>query len=177
MSTTKAKYIKDGIIKPRYAITLTTEDGRARTCPSHDALIEAGWAVYREAEPSAEVKLQRAKQAKIAMIQRYDKSNAVNYFYIGDVGLWLDKETRVGLKLRFEAEVALGREETTLWHNGMQFPLPLSTATQMLYALEVYASACYDNTQAHLAAVDALTTIEEVNTYDYTLFYPEKLKF
>jgi hypothetical protein len=48
---------------------------------------------------------------------------------------------------------------------------------QMLYALEVYASACYDNTQRHLAAVDSLSTIEEIQSYDYTTGYPDKLKF
>ena len=47
----------------------------------------------------------------------------------------------------------------------------------MLYALEVYASACYDRTQAHLAAIDALETIEEIESYDYRVGYPEKLKF
>ncbi len=38
----------------------------------------------------------------------------------------------------------------------------------MLYAIEVYASACYDNTQLHLANVDALQTIEDISVYDYT---------
>jgi hypothetical protein len=91
--------------------------------------------------------------------------------------MWLDKETRTGLKLRFEAEIAMGKTDTTLWADGVQYPLPLSTAVKMLYALEVYASMCYDNTQAHLAAIDAMTTVEEVEAYDHTSGYPEKLKF
>lgn len=47
----------------------------------------------------------------------------------------------------------------------------------MLYALEVYASQCYDNTQRHLFDVTTLTSLEEIKTYDYTLGYPNKLKF
>lgn len=117
------------------------------------------------------------KTFKKAEVERYDKSSAVNQFYIGDTALWLDKETRTGLKLRFEAEIAMGKTDTTLWNEGVQYPLPLDTAIQMLYALEVYASASYDQTQAHLAAIDALTTVEEIEAYDHTANYPEKLKF
>lgn len=59
----------------------------------------------------------------------------------------------------------------------MQFPLELNNAIQMLYALEIYASQCYDNTQWHLANINTLTTIEELEAYDYTSGYPEKLRF
>ena len=71
----------------------------------------------------------------------------------------------------------MGKTDTTLWANGVQYPLPLSTAVKMLYALEVYASMCYDQTQAHLAAIDAMTSVEEVEAYDHTAGYPEKLRF
>ena len=47
----------------------------------------------------------------------------------------------------------------------------------MLYAIELYASACYDNTQRHLAALDMLEDEDSVKTYDYTTGYPEKLEF
>jgi hypothetical protein len=162
-------YIKNGEILPRYRIRLGQ-----RLCPSHDALVNDGWKLY---EPSEEDILNRAKSIKIAELSAYDKSNEVNLFFISDFPVWLDKETRVGLKLRFEAELAQGKDETILWHEGIQFPLPLSSAMQMLYALELYASECYDNTARHRANINALTTIEEVEAYDFTLFYPEKLRF
>lgn len=107
----------------------------------------------------------------------YDSSKEVNQFYINDIPMWLDKVTRAGLMLRFQAEQASGKTETILWHNGMQFPLTLDTAFQMLYALEIYASECYDNTQKHLGIVSNLSTIEEVESYDYTTGYPDKLRF
>lgn len=47
----------------------------------------------------------------------------------------------------------------------------------MLYALEVYASQCYDNTQRHLAELQKLTDVESITAYDYTVGYPEKLHF
>lgn len=113
-------------------------------------------------------------------ILAYDSSEHVNSFSIGGINTWLDKATRVGLKLRFEAEKRLGKTETTLWQNGMQFPLPLVgdvTALDMLDGIELYASACYDVTQMHLANIVTLTSVEEVKKYDHTDGYPEKLKF
>ena len=115
-----------------------------------------------------------------ARIEMYDGSKHVNSFTVGGLETWLDKATRVGLKLRFEAEKRLGKTETVLWQNGMQFPLPLvgeTTALDMLDGIELYASACYDVTQMHLTAVDRLDSVEELKNYDYTSGYPEKLKF
>ena len=164
------------VIKPQNKIVVI-KDGRQWFNPSHDMLIEDGWVEYVQPEPTQEELLARAKRTKVREVQLYDSSEEVNIFYIQDLPVWLDKATRAGLKLRFEAELAMGKEQTTLWYGNTQFPLPLSQAVQMLYAIEVYASACYDNTQAHLANINALTTITEVEAYDYTTFYPEKLRF
>ena len=116
-------------------------------------------------------------EEKINEINHYDSSDEVNIFYIQGLPVWLDKATRAGLKLRFEAELAIGKTDTTLWYDNMQFPLSLENAMHMLYAIEVYASACYDNTQLHLSNVDKLETIDEIKNYDYRNGYPEKLNF
>lgn len=118
-----------------------------------------------------------AKLEMKANIEYYDNSNYVNVFYIHDIEIWLDKSTRAGLKLRFDAENAMGQENTILWYKDMQFQLPVKDAIQMLYAVEIYASQCYDNTQRHYAEVDKLETVEEVDNYDYKSGYPEKLNF
>lgn len=113
-------------------------------------------------------------------IEMYDSSKHVNSFTIGGMETWLDKATRVGLKLRFEAEIRMGKQQTTLWQDGVSFPLPLvgeTTAIDMLDGIELYASACYDVTQMHLAAVNAMETVEELLAYDYTSGYPQKLAF
>lgn len=115
-----------------------------------------------------------------AKIEAYDSSRHVNEFTIGGVHVWLDKSTRVGLALRFEAEVAAGKTETALWYNGMNFTLPLKgdeSSFALLYAIELYASACYDNTQQHYANVYKLESVEDVVAYDYTTGYPPKLAF
>lgn len=176
------RYTKDGVTKYASEIVIT-KDGMTTTNPTEEMILADGWVEYIEPEPTPapekteEEKLAIAKRDKKRNISYYDKSSAVNRFYISDTPMWLDKETRTGLKLRFEAEIAMGKTDTTLWADGVQYPLSLETAIQMLYALEVYASMCYDQTQAHLAAIDALTTVEEVEAYDHTSGYPEKLKF
>lgn len=181
------QYKKDGIIKSRNDIVLRVtkvingEEVKLQVInPTEEMLLVDGWEIYTPAphkELPLEAKTKFAKLAKRKEVLKHDKSAEVNLFYIGDTAMWLDKETRTGLMLRFQAEQAIGNTDTTLWANGVQYPLPLAVAVQMLYALEVYASACYDNTQRHLAAVDSLSTIEEIQSYDYTTGYPDKLKF
>lgn len=145
--------------------------------PCDEDLEQDGWILYVKPEPTKEELLQKAYVIKKNEILQYDSSSDVNIFYIGETPVWLDKNTRAGLKLRFEAELAMKEENTTLWYNNQSFTLPLNDAIIMLYALEVYASKCYDNTQAHVANVSMLKTIEEINEYDHTTGYPEKLRF
>ena len=132
---------------------------------------------YSVPEVSDKAAFVRARHKLRNKIQQYDSSSEVNLFYIGGVPMWLDKSTRAGLMLRFQSEQATGKESTALWYGGHQYELTLALAFQMLYALEVYASQCYDNTQRHLATVNALESIEQVEAYDYKTGYPEKLEF
>lgn len=106
-------------------------------------------------------------------IKAYDTSHCVNEFTINNIPMWLDKDTRTGLMLRFEAESKSGKTETTLWYKDQKFTLPLDKAIQMLKDIEVYASKCYDVTQQHLYNI---STLENIDNYDYKSGYPEKLK-
>ena len=169
-------YIKNGIVKKKNAIVIH-KDGSQIINPPHELLIECGWEEYTTPELTDEQKLDLAKQIKIDEVNLYDKSLAVESFSINGMDVWLDKATRAGLMLRFNSELALKKENTTLWYEGYSFTLPLNSAMQMLYALEVYASECYDNTQLHLANIGKIETKEELDAYDYRVGYPEKLRF
>ncbi|MBR4983161.1 MAG: DUF4376 domain-containing protein [Lachnospiraceae bacterium] len=182
-------YIKDGQIKTRSQIviksqrTIKDKDGNEKVVgtntffPSEELILANGWEKYEMPQPTEEELFQREKQHKLNEIRDYDSSREVNNFYIGEHGLWLDKLKRTGLILRFNSELAAKHEITTLWHEDMKFTLPINDAIAMLYALELYASACYDNTQRHIANVNSLTTIEEIQVYDYRSGYPEMLRF
>lgn len=164
--------------KPANKIVIV-KDGMQTFNPTEDMLLADGWKVHEPIpyEPTEEEILNREKEHKIDEILMYDSSMEINGFYIADQEMWLDKATRVGLKLRFDAEIASGQTNTTLWYNGVQFPLELNSALPMLNAIELYASACYDNTQAHIANVKALEDVEAIKNYDYRTGYPEKLRF
>lgn len=172
------RYKKDKEIKFSRDITIRN-NGMVTYNPTEEMLKENGWEEYipEVYELTEEEILNREKEYKIDEILRHDSSPEVNGFYIEGQEMWLDKATRVCLKLRFDAEIANGQTNTTLWYEGTPFNLELANAVQMLNAIELYASACYDNTQYHLSVVDSLTIIEEVESYDYRVGYPEKLRF
>jgi len=117
----------------------------------------------------------KAKAIMLARVEAYDQSEAVNSFRIGNMTYWLDKATRTGLLLRLQAEQAVGRTTTTLWAGTVPVTLPLDEAVRFLYALEVYASECYDRTAQHLATVEGMQSVEDILSYDYTSGYPERL--
>ena len=120
--------------------------------------------------------LQTAKQLKIAEIDAYDKSSAVNGFALNGAVVWLDKATRVGLMNSTSITKAMGQPTTTLWLGESKMEVPCDTAIQLLSALEMYALECFNVTAAHKVAVSELTTIEEVEKYDITAGYPAQLR-
>ena len=126
-------------------------------------------------EAITEIEVMRDKL--LSEIMYYDSSDEVNSFTIKGVGLWLDKATRTGLRLRFESEKALGKTKTSLWYGDVMFELQLDDAISMIHSIEVYASECYDNTQRNCKEVRELTDIEQLKSYDYKKGYPEKLVF
>ena len=164
--------------KPANKIVIV-KDGMQTFNPTEEMLLADGWKVHEPVpyEPTEEEILNREKEYKIEEILRYDSSNEVNGFYIADQEMWLDKATRVGLKLRFDAEIASGQINTTLWYEGTPFNLELVNAVQMLNAIELYASACYDNTQRHIATVKSMEMIDDIKSYDYRTGYPDYLRF
>lgn len=154
---------------------IVVRNGMQIVNPSHDEIIADGWKVKEEEQKQPT--LQSIKEGVTISILAYDSGNAVNEFTYKGVPMWLDKDTRSGLRNRFVSETAMGKTETSLWYGGMKFTLPIEIANQLLNRLENYASECYDNTQMHLANVSKLETIAEVEAYDYTTGYPSKLAF
>ena len=113
----------------------------------------------------------------LEQIEAYDTSDAINQFSIGDNQIWLDKSMRVGLNNSISKEIEIGREETTLWYDMLNFTIPCQTAMQMLTQLEIYALQCYNVTAQHKVRVKNAETLEQLKDYDYRAGYPEKLHF
>ena len=124
-----------------------------------------------------EYTIDELKEMKIAEINAYDKSDAVNSFTLAGKQIWLDKDTRVGLVNSIGIEKESGRINTTLWYNAEKYVIPVDTALQMLNRLELYALDCYNVTQSHIAAVKSLSDAGQVEAYNYKTGYPEQLNF
>ena len=171
-------YINDttGEVYQGGAITRRLDNGGVFTgLPTEDDLLSWGFKLYTPSVP--ERTLEDAKINKIAEITDYDTSEAVNSFILGDNIMWINRDDRISIMNSTTILKNAGQESTTLWNHGKKYILPCDTLIQMLSALEVYALQCYDVTEEHKADVNALTTIEEVDAYDYTIGYPPRLSF
>ena len=129
---------------------------------------------WKEKHYTAE--LAYAIRSKVAEIEAYDTSSKVNGFTLNDMTVWLDKATRVGLMNSTTIAKAAGQKTTTLWLGGLKLVVDCDKAIQLLSALEMYALECFNVTASHKQAVSELTTIEDVETYNYKAGYPKMLE-
>ena len=123
------------------------------------------------------LKLEEAKAEKIADITTYDKSSAVNSFLLNDRQRWLDIDLRRSLSYSTNILKEDGEKTVDIWFDTECETMDIDNALYMLKELEVYAKQTNNVTHQHKAEVMALTSIEEVEAYDITKDYPEKLVF
>jgi len=135
------------------------------------------WEIEHHNDPVPEPTVEQAKMQKLNDITYYDNSEAVNQFYIGNGALWLDKATRVSLNYAIDVAERKGTTDIDLWYGTHKYTLPVTEAKTMLAEVEAYAYECFNVTAQHKANVEALTTVAEIQAYDYTTGYPEKLYF
>lgn len=120
-------------------------------------------------------KLKRAAITKVAQINEYDLSSNVNSFTINGMVTWFDKADRVGLMNSTKVLKDKNVDATSLWVNNTMITIKCDDLIELLRALEMYALDCYDVTSTHKQNVYALTTVEDIENYDYTTDYPNKL--
>ena len=117
-----------------------------------------------------------AKAAKIAEIVAYSDSDAVNSLTFNGIKTWLTTKVRDGYDTSITAAKNLGEPTVTFMVGDKEMKLPVEQARRALDLVQRYAAACFIVTKRHEIAVRALQTVEEVESYDYTVGYPEKLK-
>jgi hypothetical protein len=144
--------------------------------PSEQRLTEWGYEEYIEPEPTPEQLLQRAKDAKLAELEAYDDSE-VNSFSVNGKDMWLDHDLRQQLRISLDALSQAGRENVTKWFDGVEYTYAIDVWYYMLGLVEVYASDALNVTEAHKAAINAKTTVKQVEDYNFRQNYPEKLVF
>lgn len=139
--------------------------------PSEETLLENGY----ERVEVPENKLQKAIEEKVAEIKAYDNSEAVNSFSLNGMSAWINREDRIGTRRAIELDIENGKTESEIWLNGFKLVVNSQLALKLLDAVGHYAYTAYNVTQAHIFTVKQLTSVEEVEKYDHTANYPQKL--
>ena len=156
--------------------------------PTHEMLLENGWVEYVPVTPSIELTerqlYRRAMARKLRDLEEYDNSSEVNdciIVYQGEeIHYWANKTERNDLKNAVRDCIAMGRKtyRLDLRDKGISITLLCELLLQMMAALEVYAIDCYNKTTDHRFAIEACTTEEAVDAYEFRgVGYPEKLRF
>lgn len=145
------------------------DEKKTRTVYKYD-VVDIDKRFKTEDEVIAELKV-----LKIDEITKYDTSSNVNVFSLNGVDVWLDRDTRVSLMNSTTIAKNMGQENTILWLGTVKIVVKCDQAIQLLSALEMYALSCFNKTAEHRNNVEALSTINEIVSYDYTVGYPEKL--
>lgn len=181
MKTTKKWIDKDGRLWNGLSIVL--DDMRVWN-PSDEQMVAAGYTEYVEPEPvppTPEELLEQAKAGKIEALEGYDKSDAVNGFDISVGGQtitgWLTPAERANYKNSLDSAELLGLEVVHPVFGGQELTIPVQTAKMALAQIQIYADRCYIATEQHRTAIEQLQTIEDVEAYDYTAGYPDRLVF
>ena len=121
--------------------------------------------------------LTEAIEKKLKEITDYDNSDAVNSFTYNNIPLWFSAEVRAGFKNSIESASLLGETTISIPTTAGVINLPLNDAKIMLAKIQRYADACYLVTMQHKQEVAKLTTVADVEAYDITKGYPDKLTF
>lgn len=139
--------------------------------PTHEILIANGYV-----KEVIEDTLEQAIAEKVEEIKAYDNSDKVNSFLLNGVAVWINREDRIGTRRAIELDIEAGNEVSEFWLQGMMLKVNSQLALKLLDKVEHYAFTAYNITQRHIHNIKQLTTIEEVNAYDYTQGYPKKLE-
>lgn len=147
---------------------------------------------FHEEHPTASVKevwdmqltpvpprtLVQAKAEMIQKIDEYDNSSDVNGFTVnGTIEGWFTPEERSNYRSSIDAAKLLGVSALTFFLGDMEMTVTPTQAEYMLAQIQLYADQCFIITKEHKIAVSEMTTIEEVDNYEYRIGYPNKIDF
>ena len=150
--------------------------GDAETEEEVNSILDASTSYFESLREEGDT-LEMHKRAKLREIDVYDTSENVNGFFYNGVLMWLDKDTRTGLVNTLNSAEIVGRDTVNIWFGGIYITLDIAVARQMLAALEIYATDCYNVTAQHKVSVNAMDSIADVDAFDVSVGYPQRLEF
>lgn len=171
------RYLKSIVIR---------KDGKVTYNPSEEKVLDDGWVEYVQPvlpEPTGAELLEKVKERKLRSLKIFDESEDVNDCVIIHQGqtihYWAKPSDRNDLKAAARDFISTGLDiyRLDLRDKSVSIPVKCDTLLQMLAALEVYAVRCFNVTTDHEFKIKDLKTVEEVEAYDFSIGYPEKLTF
>lgn len=132
-------------------------------------------------EPTEEQVLEAIKQDRLAALEEYDTSPAVNGFEVVKDGqtitTWIEPDKRSNYRGSLDDCVLLGVTDIEVPIAGMLIPMTVADARAKLAQIQLYADRCTIVTESHKAAIEALSAVQDVEDYDFTAGYPPRLSF
>ena len=136
-------------------------------------------------ESMDKIELLNAVRAKKAEINAYDTkegAGCVNNFYFEYGGqkfpYWFNAYERTALSAEATAWAKkYGTYRIDARKYGVSFEISCDTLLEWLGQLSDYAIKCFNKTSEHLRNVEALTSVVDVEKYDYKTGYPDNLIF
>lgn len=128
-------------------------------------------------QPVYEENIEDIRFNKLNELYIYDKSENVNSFTVNGITAWFSVQERNNYAQSIQAAKVLNQDTLTFFIGNITLQVPTTTAEQLLASIQLYADAAFIVTKQHEIAISALETKEEIEAYDFTTGYPEKLVF
>lgn len=123
------------------------------------------------------INIETIRAAKLGELAAYDKSSAVNEFFVNGIGTWFEPAERSNYSSSINSAKLLGMETLTFYIGSVALTVPTAQAEQMLAAVQLYADQCFIVTKQHENTIGTLDSVEAIESYDFKTGYPEKLTF
>ena len=127
--------------------------------------------------PTNERTLEEVKNEKLQQLYEYDSSNAVNGFIVNGIEGWFTAAERSNFRASIDSAKLLNIDTLSFFVGNIEIVLSTTQAELLLAQIQHYADSCFLETKRHEVAIETLTTIEEIDNYDFTTRYPAKLEF
>ena len=170
-----SKYIKDGKIYNK--ITQLKYNGRIYLNPPEEIILVAGYEIYNKPEKTEEELLADAKEEKIDFATRYGTSPARNSYIASGYTLYVPAERRANLRSMILAAYAEDVTIMHIWYEGYTHVYTTARWEQYLNKYEVFLYNVYCIMNEHIQNINALTSVEAVEAYDYTTGYPDIINY
>lgn len=128
-------------------------------------------------EHYTEISCEDLKVIKLNALEKYDKSSNVNEFIYKNNPMWIDFDLRKSIAHDINVLKAKDIKEFTFWNSNIPMTFSIDSLEKLLVEIEIYALKCFNVTAQHKANIEALETIEDINAYNFTVGYPDKLTF